>query len=104
MSKRRLKVYDNPEFVEIEFIDCQSGLISGWAFPSDIKKTPDMVEPFMLTTRGWLIAEDRTMYAVAHNLIGPEGHSAHSKIQVSNVCIVQKGPGTTLTYIDIKGD
>ena len=104
MAKRRLKIYKEPEFVEVQYIDCQTGLLKEWTYLDTLEETHGPIEPSLLTTRGWLIAEDSISYVICYCIIRLEDDPQRERLQVSEAAVIQKGPGTTLTYIDIKGN
>lgn len=92
------RTFDDPQYVEIEYIDAVSNNTQGWYSPDEILATKQMPN-FPLLTRGWLIAEDDRSYMVMYARVGPMNDDT---FEYSVDFVIQKGPGTTVRKIKIK--
>lgn len=95
--KRNYKAFTDPEFVEIEYIDCATESTQGW-YDFDAVKNLGEMPMFPLIARGWLVAEDDRSYMLMHLRVGP---MRDDSFEYSVDSVIQKGPGTELTPIEV---
>jgi len=92
------RTFDDPEYVEIEYIDAVSNSTQGWYSPDEILGTKKMPN-YPLLTRGWLVAEDDRSYMLMYARVGP---FTNGDFNYSTDFVIQKGPGTIVRKIKIQ--
>lgn len=91
------QTFPQPEFVEIEYLDCLINNTSDWWSLAEIEATKEMpIEPMIV--RGWLMAEDDNAYMLMFLRLGKPGCD-NPKFRMD--AVIQKGPGTKMREIQV---